>query len=131
MTPDEQEIRQLIADWLAASKAGDAAKVLSLVTDDVVFLLPGGVMMDHDQFAAAQRAQAGADRPAIDGTSEVEELVVAGEWAFMRTKLSVTVTSSGGAPMTRAGRTLTILRKVGGAWKPARDANLLAPVEGG
>jgi uncharacterized protein (TIGR02246 family) len=41
MNDDERAIRNLVADWLAASRAGDHAKVLSLVADDVVFLIPG------------------------------------------------------------------------------------------
>jgi ketosteroid isomerase-like protein len=41
MERDEQAIRDLIATWLAASKAGDTKTVLNLVADDVVFLVPG------------------------------------------------------------------------------------------
>src|SRR2546427_11716384 len=41
MQDDEQAIRQLVATWLSASKAGDTEKVLSLMADDVVFLVPG------------------------------------------------------------------------------------------
>ena len=67
MTDDEREIRAPAATWLEATKAGDTAKVLSLMTDDVVFLLPGHVMRKTD-FAAAAQAQSGADAPHIDGT---------------------------------------------------------------
>jgi uncharacterized protein (TIGR02246 family) len=38
MSNDEQEIRQLIATWMAATKAGDVETVLSLMADDAVFL---------------------------------------------------------------------------------------------
>jgi uncharacterized protein (TIGR02246 family) len=41
MQSDEQEIRQLVATWMAATKAGDIDTVLPLMTEDVVFLLPG------------------------------------------------------------------------------------------
>jgi ketosteroid isomerase-like protein len=48
----------------------------------------------------------------------------------MWTRLSVTVTPTDGtAPLERAGHTLTVLRKQGGRWRLARDANLLAPVQ--
>ena len=40
MPTDEDAIRQLVATWLDASRA-DTDKVLSLMTDDVVFLTPG------------------------------------------------------------------------------------------
>jgi len=38
---DEQAIRNLAATWISASKAGDLATVLDLMTDDVVFHLAG------------------------------------------------------------------------------------------
>ena len=40
MTRDEQEIRDLVSTWMSATKAGDTDAVLSLMTDDVVFLAP-------------------------------------------------------------------------------------------
>ena len=39
MNTDEQQIRELVATWMSATKAGDLATVLSLMTDDVVFLV--------------------------------------------------------------------------------------------
>jgi uncharacterized protein (TIGR02246 family) len=41
MHSDEQEIRQLVSTWMAATTAGDVEKVLSLIADDAVFLVPG------------------------------------------------------------------------------------------
>lgn len=41
MHSDEREIRQLIATWMAATKAGDIETVLSLMAEDVVFLSAG------------------------------------------------------------------------------------------
>jgi uncharacterized protein (TIGR02246 family) len=114
---------------MAASKAGDVETVLSLMADDVVFLVPGKPPMRKADFAAAARAQASGDAPQFDGTSEIQEIKVLGDWAFLWTKLTVVATPPGGAPPTkRAGHTLTILQKQGGKWVLARDANLLAPV---
>ena len=126
---DDEQIRQLVSTWMAASKAGDVETVLSLMCDDVVFLVPGQPVMRKADFAAAARAQSGQGAPAIDGTSEIEEIQVLGEWAFMWARLTVVVTPPGGAqPMKRAGHTLTILKKENDRWLLARDANLLAPV---
>jgi uncharacterized protein (TIGR02246 family) len=36
MSSDEQEIRDLVATWIAATKAGDIEKILSLMAEDVV-----------------------------------------------------------------------------------------------
>ena len=41
ITNDERAIRDLVATWMAASRAGDTAKVLSLMADDVIFQGPG------------------------------------------------------------------------------------------
>jgi uncharacterized protein (TIGR02246 family) len=129
MQNDEQEIRQLVSTWMAASKAGDVEKVLSLMADDVVFLVPGQPVMRKADFADAARAQSGQDAPQFDGSSEIQEITILGNWAFMWTKLTVVVTPPGGAQsMTRAGHTLTILKKQSGKWVLARDANMLAPV---
>jgi uncharacterized protein (TIGR02246 family) len=129
MHSDEQEIRQLVSTWMTASKAGDIETVLSLMADDVVFLTPGRSVMRKEDFAVAARAQSGSGAPQFDGESEIQEIRVLGDWAFMWAKLTVVVTPPGGAqPMTRAGHTLSILTKQNGKWVLARDANMLATV---
>jgi len=131
MQDDEQEIRQLVSTWMAATKAGDVETVLSLMADDAVFLVPGQPVMRKDDFAAKARAQAGPDGTRFDGSSEIQEIRILGDWAFMWSRLTVVATPPGGAqPMTRAGHTLTLFRKQGGKWVLARDANMLAPVPG-
>jgi uncharacterized protein (TIGR02246 family) len=131
MTSDEQEIRELVQTWMAATRSGDIDTVLSLMADDVVFLTPGGPPMSKESFAAAARGQAAQGGPRFEGKSEIREIRILGEWAFMWTKLTVVVTPSAGEAMTRAGHTLSILRKDNGRWVLARDANMLAPVAGG
>ena len=125
MNDDEQTIRGLVRTWLAASKAGDLAKVLSLMADDVLFLVPGQAPFGKQQFAQGSKAMQGVE---IDGASEIEELHVLGDWAWMRTRLRVAMTPPGGKPAVRSGYTLTILcKKPDGGWVIAQDANLLAP----
>jgi uncharacterized protein (TIGR02246 family) len=130
MQNDEQEIRHLVSTWMTATKAGDIETVLSLMTEDVVFLVAGQPpMIGKSAFAAAAKALSNQEAPQFDGTSEIQEIKVLGDWAFMWTKLSVVVTSPGGAPsIMRAGHTLSILRKQNGKWVLARDANMLVPV---
>ncbi|HET9607726.1 MAG TPA: SgcJ/EcaC family oxidoreductase [Nitrospira sp.] len=126
---DEQDIRDLVSAWMDATKAGEIEKVLSLMSDDVVFLMPGQPPMGTAGFAAAARAQAVKDAPKFNGTSEIQEITVVGDWAFMWTKLTLVVTPSDGGPsMTRAGHTLSVLKKHQGKWVLARDANMLTPV---
>ena len=128
MQSDEEQIRSLVSTWMSATKAGDTETVLSLMTDDVVFLVPGRPPMRKVEFAAAAKAQAGRDAPRFEGTAEIQEITVAGEWAFMWTRLTVVAIPPAGSPPTkRAGYTLTVLRKLGSRWLLSRDANLLSP----
>lgn len=123
MTEDERAIREVIATWLNASKRGDTATVLSLMTDDVVFLVPGQRPFGKAAFAAASEGQSDMQ---IEGQSTIEELTVLGNWAHLRTHLSITVTVPDRDPVRRSGYTLTIMRKeADGKWRLARDANLL------
>lgn len=128
MQNDEQEIRDLVATWMAATKAGDAQAVLDLMTDDAVFLVAGQPPFGKAKFAEAAAAQAGA-AVTFDGKSEILEIEVLGDWAYMLSRLTVTATPpDAGKAMVRSGHTLSILRKQGGKWRLARDANLLVPV---
>jgi uncharacterized protein (TIGR02246 family) len=121
---EEQAIRATVQRWMDASKAGDADTVLSMITDDVVFLRAGHPPMRREEFAAGQRAQSSGNAPHFEGEAEPQEILVLGEWAVLWTKLRVE-----GGGTTRAGYTLSVMKKEGDAWKIARDANLLAPVE--
>jgi len=130
MNCDEQQIRQLVSTWNAATRAGDVDTVLSLMTDDVIFLVPGREPMGKAEFAALSRVAPGASPPQIDGTTDIQEVQVSGDLAFMWTRLKVVVTPPDGSqPVERAGHTLTVLRRVDGKWLLARDANLLTVVQ--
>jgi uncharacterized protein (TIGR02246 family) len=125
MENDEQAIRDVIAAWLDATKAGNKQKVLSLMTDDVMFLRPGQPPMRGK--SAFANTQTGLDDFEINGTSDIREIQVCGDWAYVWTALSVTITPrAGGAAIKRAGHTLSIFKKQNGAWRLHRDANMLA-----
>jgi uncharacterized protein (TIGR02246 family) len=123
MKSDEQAIRDLVDQWLAASKAGDTATVLSLMTDDVVFMVPGQEPFGKEAFAASSAKMKDA---LVEGTSDIQEIKILGDWAWMRNRLKVTITPPGKPSVTKSGYVLTILRKQpNGRWAIARDANLL------
>jgi uncharacterized protein (TIGR02246 family) len=128
VSSDEQQIRELVATWMSATKAGDIATVLSLMTDDVVFLVAGQEPFGKAQFAAAMTPAAGMSLPKIDGHSDIQEVQVSGNIAYMWSRLSVEMTMPGGKVTQRAGHTLSVFRKSAGRWQLARDANLLSPV---
>jgi uncharacterized protein (TIGR02246 family) len=123
MTEDERAIRDLVATWMAASQAGDLQTVLSLMTDDVIFMVPGREPFGKEAFATAAQ---GMKDVRMEGASDIRELRVFGDWAYLRNHLTVTMTPPGGRRVQRTGYTLTILRKQpDGRWLLARDANLL------
>ena len=125
MPNDEQAIRDLVDRWMIASKARDLATVLRLMADDVIFMVPGQEPFGKETFASNSGKMKNVR---IEGTSEIQEIKVLGEWAWMRNRLKVTMTPPDGKPATHAGYTLTVLRKqADGAWVIARDANLLMP----
>ena len=123
MPDDERALREVMASWMAASSAGDVPKVLSLMADDAVFLVPGRPPFGKEEFAAASQAMRDVR---LEGTNDIEELRVLGDWAFCISRVAVTVTPRDGQPFRRAGHTLTLFRRESsGAWVLARDANLM------
>lgn len=131
MTDDEREIRDLVRGWLQATRDGDVDTVLAMMAEDAVFLVPGQPPMRKADFAAAARAAQGAAAPRIEACSDIQEIRVAGDWAFVWSHLEVSVTPPGrDRALRRAGHTLSVLQRLDGRWRLARDANLLVPVAG-
>ena len=123
MSDDEKAIRSVVEGWMQASRRGDLAAILDLMTDDVVFMVPG-----REPFVAAFK---GLDGVKMEGSSEIAELKLLGDWAFIRNHIDITATPPGGSAIRRSGYTLTLLRReADGRWRLARDANLLATLSG-
>ena len=80
-------------------RAGDLDTVLGLMTEDVVFMVPGREPFGKEAFAAQSRGMAGAR---LEGTSDIRELRILGDWAFMRNHIAISVTPPGGKPQRRA-----------------------------
>ena len=128
MGPDERAIREANSTWIDAVNAGDLARLLSLMADDVVFLNPGQAPIGRDGFSAGFPAAHQQSR--IRCISELEEVVVVGEVAYTRSRDSLSVTPRGdGEAMQLAGHRITIWRKqLDGRWLLARDAHTLSRV---
>ncbi|HKW49863.1 MAG TPA: SgcJ/EcaC family oxidoreductase [Gemmatimonadaceae bacterium] len=128
MSPDERAIRDVIATWLRASAESDTSTVLSLMSDDVIFLVAARPPFGKKEFAAGQNALA---THRVEASSEVLEVVVDGDLGYARSQLTVAMTPlAGGATLRRSGPVLSIFRRLDdGRWVLSRDANLLT-VEG-
>jgi uncharacterized protein (TIGR02246 family) len=147
---DKQAIRELIATWLRASADGDIDRILGLMAEDVVFLLPGQPpMRGREAFAAAFRQMIGKVR--IEGKPDIQEIHIAGDYAFCWNQLSITITPAGGGgppnrlsvfskefvagveksfQQRRAGPVLSVFRREpDGRWVLFRDANMLTAVD--
>ena len=127
MNPDEQAIRNLVAQWHSATAAGDVEAVLRLMTEDVVFLVAGHPpMKGRSTFEQGLRGLLASHR--IVSTSEVQEIEVAGNLAYCWSVLNVQITpNTGGSTVVRTGSAVSIFRKqADGSWLVVRDANLLA-----
>ena len=124
---DKQFIRDLIAEWFSATAVGDLSKLLPLMSEDVVFLIAGQPpMRGRDAFAAA--FQTGLGKVRIEPKSTIQEIQVAGNFAYCWNHLQVDIIPlQSGSPMRRSGHTLTVLRKEpDGRWVVFRDANMLS-----
>jgi uncharacterized protein (TIGR02246 family) len=130
MSADEQAIRSAVQTWMKASADGDLPRVLALMDEDVVFIGPGRPpMRGRSAFAAASKSMEGKVR--IEGHSEIQEVRVFGDWAYVWTQLTITMHPSGdGAPVHRSGPGLSVWRKTAdGAWVIFRDANMVMTEE--
>jgi uncharacterized protein (TIGR02246 family) len=124
MTEDERSIRTLIDTWMRASAAGDADTVLSLMADDVIFMVPGREPFGKNAFRAASEQM---KNMRFTGRSDIREIEILGDWAYIRNYIDVTITPPSGEAMHRSGYTLSILRKeADGKWRLWRDANMMA-----
>jgi len=125
---DELQIREVHSTWIGAVNAGDLGRLLTLMTDDVVFLNPGEQPVGRDGFAA--KFPTAHQQLRIFCASLLQEIVVVGEVAYTwsRDALSV-VPRPGGEATLLGGHRLTVYRKQPeGRWLLARDAHTLTVV---
>ena len=122
---DERAIRELVDEWLTACENGDLTAMLNLLAEDVLFMVPNKEPFGRDAFAQAYRE---TKKIKMKTSSEIQEIKIIGDWAWMRNFLRATFTDANGKSSTHSGHVLTILNKrPDGSWVIARDANLLTP----
>lgn len=128
MKTDEQEILDVHSRWIDAVNANDLARLLTLMTDDVVFLNPGQAPFGRDAFS--QTFSTAHKQAVVCCISELEEVMVVGEVAYTRSRDALSVTARGGEEAKKfAGHRITIYRRQpDGRWLLARDAHTLSPV---
>jgi uncharacterized protein (TIGR02246 family) len=123
MQKDEHAIRELIEQWMHATREGDFETVMSLMAEDVLFMTPGQEPFGREEFMKGSESMKGTR---IEGTAEIHEVQVHGDWAFARTFLDIVFFAPGSAGKKHSGFTMGIYRKDShGNWLLYRDANLV------
>lgn len=122
---DQEAIRNVMAEWMAAHKRGDTQALIDLMADDMVFMRTGCQPMNKAAFLAASAVFVESQLK-FDGVSDIKEICVHGAMAYSLSHLTVTTTRAGAIWDRRSFNTLTVFRKINGRWRFARDANVLA-----
>jgi uncharacterized protein (TIGR02246 family) len=124
---DEKALRALLSRWHRAVGAGDVAALLSMISEDAVFLAAERPPL-RGRAAFAQEMIALTQSCTLESSAEIEEILVSDDLACCWATLSVTAAPlDGGAPSVRSGPVLSIFRKEAAEhWVLVRDANMLA-----
>lgn len=107
--------------------SGDQTRLLTLMTDGVVFLNPGQSPLDRDGSAANFLSACQALE--IRCIGELEEVVAGVACTRSRDALSVKPNSMGDTPRFSGYRTGVHRRQPDGDWLPARDAHTPIPLK--
>ena len=123
---DEQQIRELMAEWRRLTAEGNLDGLLSLLTDDVVFLTPGNPPISKEHFAKGFQDVSAKAR--IEAIQDVKEISASGDIATAWSHLTIVLTpKQGGKTSEASGYVLSVFqRSPSGKWLLARDANLVA-----
>lgn len=123
--PEEDAIRSLVDTWLRASERGDLPTILNLMEDDVVFMTPGREPFGKEEFVNGFEQM---NNIKLEATSEIQEVQVIGEWAWIHNFLRIKFTPERGKSSKRSGHVLSVLHKgADGQWRIARDSNQVMP----
>lgn len=118
---DVDAIYELFRKRVAAGNSGNVAAWVGLFTNDAVIMPANGPTITGKQ-AIREWEQKFADAFTAHGEISPTEIVTSGDWAFVRTKTTATITSRDGKPPIQIdGKELCILRRQpDGMWKIAR-----------
>ena len=118
---DVAAINRVLDEYAAALNAGDAAAYVALLTEDAVWMPPNvPALIGKEAIRAATQTQ--FDQSMLAITFSREEVMVAGDWAFIRWNGRGTQTpKAGGQPIEFSNKGINILqRQPDGSWKMVR-----------
>lgn len=129
-TDDLQAIHVLYSAWFGAMETGDVERILELVTDDVILKGGGGpAVRGRDALEVSLRDF--LEQYTEEVEYSLDEVEVAGDWAWARIDESVLIIPKDDRPPVRVtGMHLAVLRRTGDdGWRIARDIAAAAPEE--
>jgi uncharacterized protein (TIGR02246 family) len=126
---EEQAIRALSQQWLAAHRDRDVNKVMTYFADDAVTLYGPMRLVGRDAIRKGweeQYAKAARERPDVTPSWQTTAVHVAqgGDMAY---ETGTYDDSWNGGREHERGHFVTIWRKVGGQWKVAHDMSIAVP----
>ncbi len=129
---DVTDITRTTHEWLAAFKAGDAARAATFVTDDAVVVPPNEPILIGAEAIEAWSQRMFEGMTVEEATTTLGAVQVAGDWAVSHGEWRMTM-SVGGATVGDTTRYVLIWeRQADGSWKIAYDIwNSVLPVAGG
>lgn len=122
----EDAIRAVYARWFGAMEEGDVEGFLALLDGDFLLKSPTRpAVTDREVMRRGLEAFHAAATERVE--HRVEEVQVAGDWAWARVTERTTITpKAGGVPLSVSGVHLAILRRgADGTWRVARDVSSL------
>ena len=119
---DEMAIREVLDQIVSAFNTGDVESFLANFTDDAIFDPPNGPARSGKE-ANRSVYLAVFENSTYDVSMELNELVIAGDWAFDRTVFAGTVTNkaTGESRDIKNGNIHIYKRQPDGSWKIAWD----------
>jgi uncharacterized protein (TIGR02246 family) len=130
---DVEAIRSLVGpEWAAAWAAGDASVIAEFYTEDAV-LLPQNQLPIIGKTAIRSGYETFLKQYSVRGSSEIVELEVGGDWAFMRGTYTTTVIPKKGGPPIEEDRgnwLWIVKRQTDGLWKIFRAIGASEPLSG-
>ncbi len=118
---DAAAINGVVDEYETALNAGDAAGFVAVFTEDGVIMPPDAPAL-IGQEAIRTGIQTFFDQNTLEIAFSLDEVVVAGDWAFARdTTAGTQIPKAGGEPTEDSGKGIFILqRQLDGSWKIAR-----------
>lgn len=118
---DQVAAARVIQSYADAVNSGNAEAFVALFTDDAIWM-PANSAPVVGREAIRKRVHDALEELSLDKVFHVEEIVVSGSWAFVRTRAEGTVIfkSSGKKETERDNGFYVLQRQQNGSWKIAR-----------